>query len=146
MRRYNHKLETDLGTRSSPPKPLSLNVSRYQMKTRITLTILLLVLGCRQNFQTYEILDVTKQEIVTLNKVNSEGNVHGLSIVGKGYLEGTAEIIIFLNEKPYKIESLSGNVNFSLGGDWYSESVKVEYKPLSVQSGVLALEYKFKTL
>jgi hypothetical protein len=114
------------------------------MKKILLLVFLAGVVGCSQNKQTLSIADVTKSKTIVLNKLSNQGNIHGISIVGNGHLDGSAEIFLILNGKSYKVETLSGDVNFKWGGDWYSDSATVEYKPSSVKSGHLKLQYDFK--
>jgi hypothetical protein len=116
------------------------------MKKILALTLMTFLVGCSGNNQEYNIADVTKPETIMLKKVSSQGNIYSMTVVGRGYLDGTAEIVLILNGKPYKTESLSGDVDFSWGGDWYSDSAKVEYKPSSVKSGNLSLKYKFEDI
>jgi len=116
------------------------------MKKIHLFVLLAFVFGCSQGKQTHSIADVTKSEIVVLNKLSSQGNIIGISIVGNGHLDGSAEILLILNGKPYKTEIISGNVKFQWGGDWYSDSATIEYKPSSVAGGHLSLQYKFKDI
>ena len=94
--------------------------------------------------QTYDVADVTKAEIITLEKKSTQGHIHGITVIGKGHIDGDAEIVLLLSGTPYKTETLSGDVDFTWGGDWYSDSAKVEYKPSSVKSGHLSLQYAFE--
>ena len=116
------------------------------MRNVLAIISIALLAGCSGNSQEYNIADVTKPETITLQKVRSQGNIHSITVVGKGHLDGSATIVLILNRKPYKTESLSGDVGFSWGGDWYSESAKIEYQPSSVKSGKLSLQYKFKDI
>ena len=87
---------------------------------------------------------MAKAETITLQKETTQGDIHYITIVGKGNLDGTAEIVLILTGKPHKTEKLSGTVDFEWNGDWYSNSAKIEYRPSSVKSGSLRLEYNFK--
>ena len=102
--------------------------------------------GCGSQNQVYNIADVTKPEAITLKKVKSQGDIHYLTVVGTGHLEGTGEITLILNGKPYKTESLSGDVQFTWAGEWYSDSAKLEFKPTAAKSGELSMQYKFKDM
>lgn len=108
------------------------------------LILLVFLMGCSDNTQTYNVADVTRPGIITLKKTDSQGDVHSMTVVGKGHLDGVAEIVLILNEKPYKTESISGDIDFTWGGDWYSKSAQVEYTPSLVKSGYLSLQYKFE--
>jgi len=116
------------------------------MKRILTVTLIAFLAGCSGNNQVYDIADVTKPEVITLKKASSQGNIHYMTVVGKGYLDGTAQIVLILDSKAYKTEKLSGDVAFEWSGDWYSNSAKIEYKPSSVKSGSLSLQYKFKDM
>ena len=114
------------------------------MKIFLLLTLGTFLAGCGQRNQGYKITDVTKPETIILKKLKSQDRIHYLTIVGTGNIEGAGEITLMLNGKPYKTESLSGAVQFNWAGDWYSDSAKIEYKPTSVKSGKLNLQYHFK--
>ena len=117
------------------------------MKKILVVTVLLAtVAGCSRGKQTHTIADVAKAETITLQKGSSQGDIHYMTVVGKGYLDGTAEIVLILDGKPYKTEKLSGDVAFEWSGDWYSNSARIEYKPSSVKSGSLSLQYTFKDM
>lgn len=115
------------------------------MKIAILIALAFLM-GCGGNKQTYNVADVTKSETIELKKASSQGNIHSITVVGKGRIDGAAEIVLILNGKPYKTESILGDVNFSWGGDWYSDYAKIDYKPSSVKSGNLSLQYEFNDL
>ena len=121
------------------------------------LTALALATGCGSRNQTHAIADVTKSETIILKKEASQDAIHYINVVGKGTLEGTAEIVLILNDKPYRTEKLSGTVDFQWSGEWYSDSATIEYKVImsphskrkalytsSVKSGSLNLQYHFK--
>jgi len=136
------------------------------MKTILTtLMVLALATGCGSRNQTHTIADVTKPETIILKKAASLDAIHYINIVGKGTLEGAAEITLILNGKPYRTEKLSGTVDFQWSGEWYSDSATIEYKVImspvpekvkfgewigmdlytsSVKSGSLNLQYHFK--
>ena len=105
-----------------------------------------LIVGCDDNKQEYRITDVAKPEMIALKKQKGQGNIYGYSISGKGQIHGEATISLMLNGKPYCVEQLSGNVAFERGGDWYSDSISILYRPSSVKKGNLHLKYKFKDL
>ena len=116
------------------------------MKIIPILLVLAFLMGCSENYQRYNIADVTKPETIKLKKASSQGNIYSLTVVGKGYLDGTAEIVLFLNGEPYKTENLSKDTSFKWLGDWYSDSAKIEYNPSSVKRGNLSLQYKFEDI
>jgi len=115
-------------------------------KLILAATILVFLSGCGMNTQTYEISDVTKARVILLGKKKGQGYIHGISIIGEGNIEGKAVISLILHDGPYKTENLSGRINFSWGGDWYSDTVEIRYNPIAVTNGRLRLKYKFKDL
>ena len=62
-----------------------------------------------------------------------------------GNIDGSAEIYLMLNGKPYKTEKISGNVNFKWDGDWYSNNALIIYKATDVNKGKLSIGYAFST-
>lgn len=113
------------------------------MKKIVAITLLAFLVGCGGKSQTCRVADVAKPETITLTKRSSQGNVHSMTIVGKGHLDGAAEIVLILNGRSYKTEKLSGDVDFKWGCDWYSDSASIEYTPLSVKAGQVNLYYWF---
>ena len=116
------------------------------MKKILILVLIALLAGCSGNSQVHNVADVTKSETILLKNVSSQPDIYGMVVIGKGHIDGTAEIVLMLNGKPYKTETLSEDVSFRWSGDWYNDSATIEYKPLSVRSGNLSLEYEFKNI
>ena len=112
------------------------------IKTIPFLTVMVLLTGCFWT-RSVELADVTRTETVILRKMPGQGPVHSLSIRGSGTIQGHAEITLILNDASYKMEELSGQVDFQWGGDWDSDEAEIRYKPTSVTSGSLKLRYKF---
>lgn len=104
-----------------------------------------LATSCTQYSREAQIADVRKEEVIVLRSDPDRGPVHGISIRGRGSLEGEAQISLMLNGAPYKTEKLIGKVNFSWGGDWYSDTAEIRYEPIRVKSGQLVIEYEFST-
>lgn len=115
-------------------------------KIFVAITSVLLLTGCGINMQTYQIPDVTKAETITLSKNNGQRNIHGITIIAKGNIDGKATISLILNDGPYKTEKLSGNIDFKWGGDWYSDSIEIRYEPIFLISGSLKLKYRFEDI
>ena len=40
-------------------------------------------------------------------------------------------------------EEIFGNVDFTWGGDWYSDEMEIHYIPYSVKSGTVEFKYTF---
>ena len=103
-----------------------------------------LLTGCGLGHRTQPVTDVTKAETITLKKNTGQGHIYYLTITGSGEIQGTAEISLIENGKPYRTEKLSGPVKFEWKGDWYSDTAEIRYEPKSVTGGNLRLEYRFK--
>ncbi len=116
------------------------------MKKIVTTIGLFFCFGCGVSSQSYTISDVTKPEIITIHKRKSQGNIYGIKIVGKGYIDGEAVIHLILNGKEYQTKNLSGNITFQWGGDWYSDSAEIRYAPVNVKNGNIVLRYNFRDL
>ncbi len=114
------------------------------MRSTLVFLTLIFLVGCVPGKQTYTITDITKQSTITLRKLRSQGDIHSMTLTGKGHIDGNAKIVLILNGKPYKTESLSGDIDFKWRGDWYSDSAQIVYKPSSVRRGYLVLQYKFE--
>jgi hypothetical protein len=94
--------------------------------------------------QKLEITDLQKPQIIRLSKRPSQGNIYSLSIRCTGKINGKARMMP--DGKRQDTKELSGNVNFTWGGDWYADSVEIRYEPIQVSSGSLILEYTFSDL
>lgn len=116
------------------------------MRAIVFLSLISFLFGCGSSNRIYEIKNVTKNETINLKKGPNKGNIHALSISGSGNIDGTAEISLILNEKPYKHETISGSFNFKWSGDWYSNEAKVQYSPHAVSKGTITIRYKFHDL
>lgn len=119
------------------------------MKQVFALLALICIAGCGMIGQTYRFKDVTKGSTVTLHKQAGQGGVVGMTVTGKGHIDGDAEIVILYLGKPngtYKTQHLSGDVNFKWEGDWYSDTMEIQYKPSKVRGGNLRLQYDFQSL
>lgn len=110
------------------------------------LVLSFLVVSCAKYDHMVRVSDVQKQEVITLKNEPKRGEVHGISIRGRGTIDGEARIDLMLNGSPYKTERLSGKVNFSWGGDWYSDTAEIRYEPIKVSAGELWIQYRFSTL
>lgn len=111
----------------------------------ITLLIVFCV-SCSKYDQRLSITDIQKPQVITLHKKVNQRGIYAMGIRGSGNLNGTAQIILMLNDQPYKTEQLNGKISFTWGGDWYSDSMEVRYQPGKVGSGKLDIEYAFYDL
>ncbi len=98
------------------------------------------------NTQTVRLPNVAVPQTLILKKKPAQKAIHSYEIVGRGNVKGRATITLMLNNKPYKVESLSGIVRFHWGGDWYADEAEVHYEPQEVKGGILELKYKFEDL
>jgi hypothetical protein len=82
--------------------------------------------------------DVRQPETLVLG-VETGHPAYSISIHGSGRIDGEATITLLLGGQPYRVEKLSGRVDFRWGGDWYSETAEVRYEPADVRSGKVVL-------
>ena len=113
------------------------------LKLLVGILVIVLFPGCDSGTRTYDISDITQTETITLIKNPKQGAINSISIKGEGRIEGNAEIILFLNDAPYKTKRLSGPVDFRWAGDWHSDQAEIRYIPMSAIEGSLRLKYKF---
>ncbi len=105
----------------------------------------LLVGACTNYDHSVKVTDIRKEEVIILRNTNNPEPVYGISIRGSGNIDGEATVSLILNGEAYKTEKLKGRVSFKWGGDWYSDTAEIRYKPNNVNSGELVIEYKFST-
>ncbi len=116
------------------------------MNRALIILMIAFICGCAPARQAQVISDAARPCVLMLEKRAGQGNVYSVSIRLEGHLEGVAEISLNSNGKPYRNERLSGNVKFSLDGDWYTDSAELKYRPISVKRGFLRVTYDFKDL
>jgi hypothetical protein len=87
--------------------------------------------------------DVRKAETLVLGQETGEHHTSGIWVHGSGYIDGEATISLQLGGTPYKVAKLAGKVDFTWGGDWYSETAEVRYEPAPARSGHVVLRYRF---
>lgn len=116
---------------------------RAVKKLSVFLVFTTLICGCGVGARTLEVADVTKSGTIVLNKKTGQGPVHSLSVEVHGKIDGTAEMVLTLEGKPYKTEILTGDIDFRWEGDWYSDQADIRYTPSAVTDGDLRLSYKF---
>ena len=115
------------------------------MKIAYFIATLLILASCTAYDQKISIKETGKRQEIIL-KNNSNKNVYALNIKVNGHIDGEASIYLLLNEKPYKIKHISGDVDATWGGDWYGNKAIIVYKPQNVTNGNLQIYYGFKTL
>ena len=96
--------------------------------------------------RTYEVKDISKQETIILHKIKTQEHVHGFSLNITGHINGKAKIVLYHDTDIYKSATISNKVNLEWGGDWYTDTLKIEYEPIDVKDSELSLEYNFKGL
>ena len=89
--------------------------------------------------------DVREAETLVLGSPTG-GSAYAISIRGSGRLDGEATITLLLGGQPYRVERVTGPVDFRWGGDWYSETAEVRYEPANVRSGKVVLHYSISKL
>ena len=111
---------------------------------RIILVTLLLASCSKYNQKIIVPVSSKSQKIIL--KSNNEGNIYSINIRCSGYVDGEAKIMLMLNEKSYKTKNISGNISVIWGGDWYSDSATIIYKPINANKGEIEVEYKFNEI
>ncbi len=111
--------------------------------TLLIIQFILITTSCTSYEQRSEITDLKKSQVLLLHKKSSQKNVYSMGIHCHGKLDGEAELVLMLNGAPYRTEHLKGKVNFTWGGDWYSDSMELRYQPGNVSAGQLVIEYTF---
>ena len=115
------------------------------MFRQTTISILLFLLtACGTYDGSVSVGDVTTEQSIVL-KNSKGGRVYSYSIRGTGHIDGKATATLMLDGKPYRTEQLDGPVRFKWGGDWYSDTAVIVYRPDGVRSGTLIIEYGFRT-
>lgn len=106
-----------------------------------------LAAACSPSFQTASVANLSEATVIRLAAApDPQKHVVSLLIRGTGSIDGSAQIELMLNGKPYRTEQLRGGVSFTWGGDWYSPVAEIHYRPIKVQGGKLDLQYRFETL
>ncbi len=123
--------------------------NRIAQRTSVVLLLPLLAVGCGNPFnnaQRLAVHDVRRPELMTLQRRGGGEHVHGLTLSGRGTIDGEASVSLRLNGTPYRTETLSGRTAFIWTSDWYADSVEIRYMPRSVRGGHLQFQVAFHTL
>jgi len=119
------------------------------MKTLVILGVVLVVAlvvlaAWAFSWASISVRDVREAETLILGQGTGNPGTWALSIRGSGQVDGEATVSLLLGEgRPYHVQRLSGKVDFEWSGDWYSETAKVRYEPVSVRSGKVVLHHRF---
>ena len=112
------------------------------MRMRIICTLILLAMltGCSHK-QTVQVGNVSKPETIVLKASRGQSATHitGISLRFHGQIDGEATI----TGTNVLTQKLTGTFNLKTGGDWYSDSCKLQYSPTNVHSGQVVIEYEF---
>jgi hypothetical protein len=87
--------------------------------------------------------DVRKPETIVLKKGSNQGHIVSIHIHCFGEIIGDATICLMHGDEAYRTEKLTGTVNFTWGGEWYTDSAEIRYQPGDVKSGHLSITYDF---
>lgn len=99
----------------------------------LVVCLLLAVTGCqRQVGQAVSVADTTQLELISIRKLSSQENIHGIRVRIRGKIDGSATIQLMLNKEPYKEAQLHGPINIEWETDWYSDEAQILYTPLSL--------------
>jgi len=96
--------------------------------------------------RTYKIDDVSKKETILLYKMKVQEHVYGFFVQIRGHIDGSAKFKFYNSSGKgffYKYKTVSGDVDIRWSGDWYTETIEMEYLPIDVKGGELSLEYSF---
>ncbi len=117
------------------------------VKGAIGLTLLSMLLAACTAYDGFaRPSDIRKEETIVLTDTQRGDPVYAMDIHIQGHIRGEAAISLMLNGKPYRTEKLSGLVSVNWGGDWYSDTADIQYRPTTVSSGELLIQYKFHRL
>jgi hypothetical protein len=95
---------------------------------------------------TVSVANVRQAETIVLGRDTGSPHTYAISIRGSGRIDGEATISLLLGGQRYRVEKLSGTIDFEWGGDWYAETATIRYEPTSVRSGNVVLHYRFRKL
>lgn len=109
-----------------------------------TAVLLLALVACAPS-QITTIENLGEPRVVKLVAPDPEKPVFSIEIKGTGSIDGTAQIELMLDGKPYKSQNLEGRVSFTWAGDWYSPTAELRYRPTKARGGELQLRYSFGT-
>ena len=123
-------------------------ISTFIKTSLLIITILLISFYFLiDRYQTYKLRNLNAKQYIYLNKKETQKNVVGYKIIFKGYIDGKAKIVMYNEDKIYNEKIISNKIEFSWGGDWYSNAIKLQYIPLSkIKKGNIEISYILETL
>lgn len=102
------------------------------------------ITGCNMFGETYTLPDVTKETMVTLHKKDSQKKaISGMRVDISGHVDGLADITLMLDGQPYDTKHVTGDIKINFSGEWYADTINIQYKPVSVQTGNISMNYEF---
>jgi len=112
------------------------------MRTIATYFLLLVIFftGCGKR-QATQITDVTKPATLTLTPAPGQSTyVHAFWLRIRGKTDGSAEIW----GTDLKTNRYAGKFEMTRSGDYYTTNYILEYRPIGVSTGQIAIEYEFR--
>jgi hypothetical protein len=105
------------------------------------LTAVALCCSCTREIN---IPDVSRNDVLHLQKRASQEHIHGISIAAEGSVLGRGEVQLLRDGEIYQRKTVEGPVRFEWRCDWYSDQAEIRYVAGTVTSGTLTLRYDFK--
>ena len=123
-------------------------ISTFIKTSLLIITILLISFYFMiDRYQTYKLRNLNAKQYIYLNKKETQKDIVGYKIIFKGYIDGKAKIVMYNEDKIYNEKVISNKIEFSWGGDWYSDVIKLQYIPLSkIKNGNIEISYILETL
>lgn len=105
----------------------------------------LLQVSCSKqpNLRSLPIRDVTQSERLELAARENEKSIYRIDVIAEGELDGKAFVSA---GDSYGEEIGPGKFRAKLGGDWYTATCFVSYKPSTVRAGHVTVYYDFGSL
>ena len=91
-----------------------------------------------------EISHIKQKQTIVLHKKASQNGIYGIKINIAGTIKQEAALSLMLGDQTYRTKKLKNNFSFSWSGDWYSDTARIIYVPINVESGKVIIEYEFE--
>lgn len=104
---------------------------------------LALLAGCRRSDPVITITDIHREERLSIGKLAGQGPVKRLQLRIEGRIDGTAQLVLFEENRPRHVMDLTGDVDLRWNDTWAEDRARLVYTPGTVTGGALRVQYRF---
>jgi len=117
--------------------------SSYRFYCLLIAAAAVLLAGCRRGDPVITITDISREERLSIGKLAGQGPVKRLRLRIEGRIDGTAQLVLFEENRPRHVMDLTGDVDVRWNEPWTEDRARLVYTPGTVTGGALRVQYRF---